>query len=61
MKDVTPIVVCLGLGSLIFVSGCSARVWRGDEARYRIYAIIFGLICIVMGVLALFGFIEIQD
>jgi len=61
MKNVAAIVVCLTVGSLSFLSGCSNRVWRGDESRYRIIAIIFGLICIVIGVLALLGYIEIQE
>lgn len=61
MKDVTPVVLLLSLGSLIFLSGCSARVWRGEGARYRLGAIIVGLIFITMGALALIGYIEIQD
>jgi hypothetical protein len=61
MKHVAAIVVCLTVGSLSFLSGCSTRVWRGDESRYRIFAIIFGLIGIVMGVLAMIGYIEIQE
>jgi hypothetical protein len=61
MKDVAAIVVCLTIGPLSFLSGCSTRVWRGDESRYRIVAIIFGLICTVMGVLTLLGYIELQE
>lgn len=61
MRDVTPVVLLLTLGSLIFLSGCSSRVWRGDEARYRPVATIVGLILIVMGGLALFGYMEIKE
>jgi hypothetical protein len=61
MKDVTPIVVCLIVGTLSFLSGCSARVWQSEGSGYRICAIIFGLICLAMGVSALLGYIEIRD
>lgn len=36
MKDATPIRLLLSLGALIFLTGCSARVWKGDETRFRI-------------------------
>jgi hypothetical protein len=61
MKDVAAIVVCLTVGSLSFLSGCSSRVWRAEGVGYRVVAIVFGLICIAMGALALFGYIEIRE
>ena len=61
MNNLTPGLVLLTVGSLSFLAGCSARVWRPDESRYRIGAIIFGVICVTMGVLGLLGYIEISD
>ncbi len=61
MKNVARGLVLLTVGALSFLSGCSARVWRGEEARYRLGAVIFGVICVTMGVLGLFGCIDIND
>jgi hypothetical protein len=61
MKNLTPGLLLLTLGSLTFLSGMSGRVWRGDESRYRIGALIFGVICIATGALALLGYMDIQE
>ncbi len=61
MRDITPEVLLITLGSLTFLSGLSKRVWRGDEARYRIMAVIIGLIFFTMGTLGLLGIMEIRD
>ena len=61
MRDITPEVLLLSVGSLTFLSGLSARVWRGSEARYRVLAVIVGLIFITMGALGLLGVMEIRD
>jgi hypothetical protein len=49
------------LGFLAFLAGLSANMWRREEARYRIGAIIAGLVFIILGILALVGYIEIKD
>jgi hypothetical protein len=53
-------LLLLTLGVLSVLTGRSARVWRRDESRYRIGAVIFGLICIVMGILAPLGY-EVRE
>jgi hypothetical protein len=60
MENVGSGLFFLTLGLLSFLTGCSARVWKRDEARYRPMAIIFGLICITMGILGMLGYIDLQ-
>jgi len=61
MKNVPADVTLLTVGVLSFLTGCSARVWRAEGSGYRILAIMFGLICITMGVLEMLGYIDVYD
>jgi uncharacterized YccA/Bax inhibitor family protein len=60
MENIVSGLIFLTLGVLSFLTGCSARVWSREEARYRIMAIIFGLLCITMAVLGMLGYIDLQ-
>jgi hypothetical protein len=61
MKNLVPGVLLVTLGTLTLLSGISANVWRVEGARYRIIAIVVGLIFLIMGGLGLLGYIEIQE
>lgn len=61
MKNVVSGLLLLALGALSSLTGVSARVWRRGESRYRLGAILFGVICIAMGVFGLLGYIDIQE
>ena len=61
MRDITPEVVLITLGSLTFLSGVSARIWVGSEARYRVIAVVVGLIFLTMGALGLLGIMELRE
>ncbi|MDQ2974235.1 MAG: hypothetical protein M3R69_02345 [Acidobacteriota bacterium] len=60
MENIVSGLFFLTLGVLSFLTGCSARVWAREGPRYRIMAIIFGLICITMAVLGMLGYIDLQ-
>ena len=61
MDNVVSGLVFLVLGSLSLFSGLSATVWRAEGSRYRIGAILVGLILMITGALALLGYIEIKE
>jgi len=61
MDSVVSGLIFLILGALSLYSGISNRVWQREESRYRIGAIIVGLVFMTMGILALVGTIEIKD
>jgi len=48
----------LVLGLLIVAAGSSSRVWRGEQGRYRVLSILFGLLLIIMTTLVLLRVIE---
>ena len=54
-------LVFVVLGCLSLFSGISAKVWRRDESRFRVGALILGLLFVMMGVLALLGYIVIDE
>jgi hypothetical protein len=61
MDSVVSGLIFLILGALSLYSGISPRAWGPEESRYRIGAIIVGLVFMTMGILALVGYIEIKD
>ena len=48
MDNVVSGLMFLLLGFLAFLSGLSANMWRRDESRYRIGAIIAGLVFMIL-------------
>jgi hypothetical protein len=61
MANLTPSVVLLAVGAASLFSTMVNRVWQKEEARHRIIAVIFGLICIAFGLLGLLGYVDIHD
>jgi threonine/homoserine/homoserine lactone efflux protein len=61
MDNVVSGLIFLLLGFLAFLSGLSANMWRREESRYRIGALIAGLLFMIIGILVLVGYLEIKD
>ena len=58
MKAPGAVILLLVLGSLIFATGLSARVWRREESHYRVLSVLVGLLLMIMATLVLLRVID---